>query len=121
MNRLYKFETINRVTSEFYKEEFWRMGTVTDVKKQYIKVLDCPNLIPHLTYLDDNDEGTFIVILHKDGFMQTSVIGYYKVRILIRKLEMLDKRISYKIKSIGPFKNGSNMFSDTDAINDDDI
>lgn len=121
MNRLYKFETINRITSEFYKEEFWRMGTVTDVKKQYIRVLDCPNLIPHITYLDENDEGTFVVTLELNGYMQSNVIGYYKVRILIRKIEMLDKRLSFKIQLIGPLKNGSNMLTDEELTKDDEI
>ena len=121
MNRLYKFETINRITSEFYREEFWRMGTVKDVKKQYITVLDCPNLIPHITYLDEHDEGTFVVTLNLKGYIETNVIGYYKVRILIRKLEMLDKRMCYKIRLVGPLKNGSNMLTDDDLTKDDDL
>lgn len=121
MNRLYKFETINRITSELYPEEFWRMGTVKDVKKQYIEVLETPNLIPHITYLDENDEGTFGVILHMNGYMQTQVISYYKVRILIRKLEMLDKRISFKIRLLSNLKNGSNVLTDDDLIKDGEI
>jgi hypothetical protein len=121
MNRLYKFETINRITSEYYREEFWRLGTLKDVKKHYITVLDTPNLIPHLTYLDDNDEGTFVITLNLKGYMESNVIGHYKVRILIKKIEMLDKRISYKIRLIGPLKNGTNILTDEEAVNNDEI
>lgn len=121
MNRLYKFETINRVTSELYPEEYWRLGTSRDIKIQYALVIETPNLIPHITYLDNDYEATFVVTLSLKGYMQTNVIGYYKVRILIRKLEMLDKRISFKVRMVGPSKNGNHMLMDDDLIKDDDI
>lgn len=106
MNRIYKFETINRVTSELYAEEYWRMGTSTDIKKQYIKMLSSPNLVAHVTCLNPQDECTFIITLNRDGYNESNVIGNYKVWILIKKLEMLDKDIRYRIR-LFDYKNGN--------------
>lgn len=100
MNRIYKFETIDRVTREVYPEEYWRMGTITNVKKQYETIYDAPNLLSYVTYLNNEDEHTFVVTLNLKGHNENTIIGRYKVWVLIRKLEMLDKRISYSIRII---------------------
>lgn len=100
MNRIYKFETINRVTSELYPEDYWRMGTTNDVKLQYIEMLRSPNLVPHITYLNPQDEVTFVVTLYQEGYDESNIVGRYKVWVMIRKLEMLEKNIKYRIRLI---------------------
>lgn len=101
MNRIYKFETINRVTCEVYHEDYWRMGTSKDVKLQYIEMLNSPNLVAHVTFLQPEDEVTFVVTLNQEGYDESNIVGRYKVWVMIRKLEMLDKNISYRIRVVG--------------------